>query len=677
MGQLRKLGGHEDAEGPMHIRIGQGQSGSAPRIWNVPRRNPNFTGREELLAALRVDLHGGDVAGLTQALYGLGGVGKSQAAIEYAHRHAGDYSLVWWLNAAAPERLAAEYAALAAELDLPEKDAAGLPEAIAAVRRELEHRGGWLLIFDDVRQPGDLHDYLPTTETGHTIITSRHAAWRAHASPLEVNVPRTAEAADFLRRRTGRPNDPDAPALARSLGCLPLALEQAGAYVEDAGMSLGEYLRTFRKRPLKLLDQASETSGYPRSVVTTWDFALAALAPEAAALINFCAFLAPAQLPIDLLRSAVRFLPKRLAAAVADEAAFHACLTDFRRFSLVAVGRYSLTLHRLVQLVVRSRLSEKERAIWAEAAVRFVGNCFPVGSQIRLDAWDLCRILLPHARVVSRRAQAYRVAPDATARLLNEAGAYLWASGGRAKARELFERALQIDEARLGPNHRHVAVRANNLGRVLQDLGRLDEARQYLQRAMEIDRALLAPGHPRLATRLNNLGAVLRALGDLPAAKKLFQQALGIDTAALGAEHSRVATRLSNLGTVLHALGNLKEAKHSFQRALKIDLNVLGDSHPNVGIRLHNLAAVLRDLGDLPRAKQCCRQALEIDESAFGPTHPRVAGRAISLAAILKQTGDAAGAAELARRADEILRNCAAEDNPGADEARRRAERLR
>ena len=676
MGQLRKLEGHGDMEGPMHIRIGQGEAGSAPRIWNVPRRNPNFSGREELLAALRVDLRSGDAAGLTQALYGLGGAGKTRVAIEYAHRHARDYTIVWWLNAAAPERLAAEYSALAAELGLPDRDAASLPETVAAVRRELEHRGDWLLIFDNVREPNDLHDYLPTKETGHTIITSRHAAWRAHASPLEVNVLRADEAADFLRRRTGRPNDPDAPALARSLGCLPLALEQAGAYVEDAGMSLGEYLRIFRKQPLKLLDQPSKTSDYPESVVTTWEFALGALSPEAGALINFCASLAPAQLPIELLRSGIKFLPKGLAGAVADEAAFHACLTDFRRFSLVAVGRYSLTVHRLVQLVVRSRLSEKERAIWAEAAVRFVGNCFPVGSQTRLDAWDLCRTLLPHARVVSRRAEAYRVAPDATARLLNEAGAYLWASGRRAKAREMFERALRIDEARLGPNHRHVAIRANNLGRVLQDLGRLDEARQYLQRAMEIDRALLAPGHPRLATRLSNLASVLRASGDLPAARELFRQALDIDTAALGAEHSRVATRLSNLGTALFASGDLKQAKDCFERALKIDLNVLGDSHPNVGIRLHNLAAVLRGLGDLPRAKECCRQALRIDESAFGPDHPRVAARAVSLAAVLKEMGDAGGAGELAGRAAEILRNCAAEDNPGADEARRQAERL-
>ncbi|MGH7453871.1 MAG: TIR domain-containing protein, partial [bacterium] len=159
-----------------------------PPIWNVPHhRNPNFTGREELLQNLRTALASKQSAALTQAIHGLGGVGKTQLAVEYAYRLSHEYEAVWWLAAESPATLAADYAALAKPLALPEKEAADQNLAIAAVRDWLNHHDGWLLVFDNAPEVEALHGYLPQAATGHVLITSRNPNWRSLAQPLAVS----------------------------------------------------------------------------------------------------------------------------------------------------------------------------------------------------------------------------------------------------------------------------------------------------------------------------------------------------------------------------------------------------------------------------------------------------------------------------------------------------------
>src|SRR5262249_21268569 len=150
------------------------------------RRNPNFTGRAELLEALERALASTQAAALTQAIHGLGGVGKTQLAVEYAYRHAVEYDLVWWVRAEEPATLAADYAGLARPLDLPEKDAAEQALAVEAARVWLEHNRRWLLIFDNAVDPTDLERYRPRGAGGHVLITSRNPRWRGAAQPLRV-----------------------------------------------------------------------------------------------------------------------------------------------------------------------------------------------------------------------------------------------------------------------------------------------------------------------------------------------------------------------------------------------------------------------------------------------------------------------------------------------------------
>jgi hypothetical protein len=225
-------------------------AGRLPAVWNVPPRNPHFVGRRELLTELRRRLRAGEPTLVVQALYGLGGVGKTQLAIEYAHRFAADYELVWWLNAEQPTLLAGQLAALAGPLGLPTGDSVSV--ALDRVREELRRRSSWLLIFDNAPRPQDLLDYQPGG-TGHVLVTSRYPGWGGLGGRLEVDVLRRPETVALLRRRLPALDEALADQLAAELGDLPLAAAQAAGYLESTGVLPEAYLRRFRTRRDSLL----------------------------------------------------------------------------------------------------------------------------------------------------------------------------------------------------------------------------------------------------------------------------------------------------------------------------------------------------------------------------------------------------------------------------------------
>lgn len=241
--------------------------GALPRVWNVPhQRNPSFTGRADLLDELHRTLVSGQATTLTQAITGLGGVGKTRLAVEYAYRQAADYDVVWWVKAEEPAALADDYAKLAAQLDLPEQNVPDQRVAIEAVRGRLEQSAGWLLIFDNAREAKAVRDYFPRGGGGHVLVTSRDPNWRGVAHQLSVKVLARAGAVDFLLRRTGQTDAVSAEALAAELGNLPLALEQAGAYIEATGKSLSAYLELFRTRQPELLRLEEPLTDYSATV---------------------------------------------------------------------------------------------------------------------------------------------------------------------------------------------------------------------------------------------------------------------------------------------------------------------------------------------------------------------------------------------------------------------------
>jgi tetratricopeptide (TPR) repeat protein len=646
---------------------------SLPPVWNLPHRpNPNFIGREELLAALAVPEPGTHTV-LSQAITGLGGVGKTQVATEFAYRHRADYDVVWWVRAEEPMTLVQDLAALSGPLGLD--PASELDAAAAAVRTWLESNDRWLVIFDNATDPASLEAVMPRGGDGRVLVTSQNPGWGGIGQVLAVDVLAQEDAVALLLRRSGHDDAEAANELARELGRLPLALEQAGAFVaESPGMTLSRYLQLFRGRAAEILSRG-RAAGNAATVATTWELAFEAVkraSPGAAALLQVCAFLDPDDIPLGLIVSDAERWTKPLDAVADDPLALADALGHLGRFSLVttAAGE-AVAVHRLVQLVVRERMVEPERRSWAGGVAASVADAFPADSG-DVRSWDRCALLLPHAlAVTSHPGAADGDAATTTSWLLDRAATYLQGRARFRQARSLFERALAIDEATHGPDHPDVGTRLNNLAGVLRDLGDFAGARSLFERALAIDESAHGPNHRKLGTDCNNLAMVLQDLGDLARARSLYERALAIDEATHDPDDAVVGRDLNNLATVMQDMGDLAGARPLLERALAIAESAYDPNHPVVGTHLNNLAMVQLNMGDLAGARPLLERALAIAESAYDPDHPIVGVHLNNLALVLKDLGDVAGARRLLERAIGIAESAHGANHPTTQKIRR------
>jgi tetratricopeptide (TPR) repeat protein len=609
--------------------------GQLPAIWNLPARSPTFTGREDLLTQLGSRLgasadQDGAVAVVPLALYGLGGVGKTQLALEYAYRHAADYDLAWWIPAQNPITIPTALAQLGSQLDIPETD--DQLKLARAVLRALGARRRWLLVFDNAEEPDDLAGWLPTAGGGHVLLTSRHPDWSALAQPVQVGVLPHDKATELLLRRSPDDDAASAAELAEELGDLPLALEQAAAYLEREGTPLAAYLDAFRRRREELLSRGRAIA-YQGQVDTTWQLSIDKVAPAGIELLRLCAFLAPEAIPLDLFAPQPALLPSALRAAVATdgELGVHEAAGACYRYSLVDRDRARIRVHRLVQQVVRARLAERDQRAMITIVTELLAAAFPISIEqlASPSSWPRCAELLPHLLAAAEHARQAKTAEAAAANLLMRAGSYLEHRGDYRAARGLLEWALAMVEAARGPDQLEVAYVLNALGYLLHtqrdpDQEDLAAARAAHERALRISQAALGPEHEDVGRTLNNLGHVLLAQGDLDGARAYLERALAVSKAALGVDHPEVASVLNNLGRVFRAKGNLADARAAHERALAIKEAHpdFGPDSPSVARTRWLLSGVLQDQGDLAEARAQLERAHAIFQATLGLEHP-------------------------------------------------------
>jgi tetratricopeptide (TPR) repeat protein len=523
------------------------------------------------------------------------------------------------------------------------------------VRAWLEDQGRWLLVFDNVEDPGAVVSLLPRSGDGHVLLTSRRdVGWDRIATRVPLDVLEPSEAVEFLLART---NQSDASAdqsdtatagqLVEALGRLPLALEQAGGSIAEAGiLTFAQYLDLFQQHSLELLNRGQGPHDYGHTIDSTWTVAVGQLreqAPAALDLLRLAAFLAPEELPSRLLTEYADSLPNALAVSARDPLTLVELVAAARRYSLVKATGGNLTLHRLLQAVIREGMDVADQAVWAGGAVRLLRAAFPDHGE-DVDAWPMCRQLLPHALAAVERGEHLNVELDKVAWLLDRVARYATGRMQYLDARTYLERSLRIAESILGPQHPEVAIIRSDLGVVLSDLADYSGARMQLDQALPVVEAALGPDHPEAAIRRGVLGGVLRDLGDYAAAKNQFEQAVAIDEKAYGPNHPEVARDRFNLAGVLGDLGDYAAAKNQIEQALAIDEKAYGPNHPRVALGHSNLGRVLRDLGDYAAAKNQFEQALAIDEKAYGPNHPRIAKDRSNYALVLSELGDYAAA---------------------------------
>jgi hypothetical protein len=464
---------------------------------NLPSTPPDFVGRTGELADITAALARGGPAALVQAISGLGGVGKTRLALEYAHRHARDYDVRWWLRAASLEEDLVELGRRLGVLTRPDDVERSTPEILAWLRN---HRR-WLLVVDNADDPAALRDRLPLPAAGHVLITSRTRAWRGVATPLELQTLPHDVAVDLLVRRSGRADDGHVGAVARALGDLPLALVQAAAFVEQTGCTFVEYLQRLRDEGIDLLrDDLGRTGDYYReTVATTWKLNFDAVRREhtaAADLLDFLAFLDPDGVPLALLREQPAHLPGPVAALVASPRALDQALALLRRFSLVEREDGVLRVHRLVQAVARDALAPEPRNTLAKAAVAWARAVFsydPEDPQVGRITTRIVEQIL----ALSELAECVESAGSGLVPALGDLSHYLTLTSQGTRAREAAIRATMVAEAlAVDPTNawaqRDLSVSLDRLGDVEMQAGNLAAARPHYDRGLKVREALAA-----------------------------------------------------------------------------------------------------------------------------------------------------------------------------------------
>jgi len=442
-----------------------------------------------------------------------------------------------------------------------------------------------------------LVDLVPQVLHGQVLVTSRDASWEDHASLAELEVFAPTEAVAFLLARSGSSDQPAATAIAELLGLLPLALEQAGAYVRETRIPLATYLHRLRQFPALTIAKGRPRDRNPAdTVATTWQVSVEQVRPipGASELLEVCAFLGPEEIPRDLFGRRLDPVPEELAVLAADPFALDEAVGMLRRFGLVKADEQTLTVHRLVQAVTRQQLDGEQERQWATAALHLLRATFPA-DHTNPDAWTAYARLLPHALTVTGHAERPGIDPTTIVWLLNQAGGYLYARGRYSEAKALHGRALAIQEAADDPGQ-SLAATFTFLGLTLRRLGDLDGARMHHQHALHIREARLGKDRPDTAISLNNLASVLRGQGDLAGARALHERALAIREARLGADHPDTATSLNDLATVLRDQGDPEGARALHQRALAIREARLGVDHPDTVRSRQELAVVVAAL---------------------------------------------------------------------------------
>jgi tetratricopeptide (TPR) repeat protein len=587
-------------------------------------------------------------------LSGLGGIGKTQTAIEYAYRYREEYAAVFWARADSRETLVSDYVALARLLGLPGQDAAEQMQVVVAVKRWLEQHAGWLLILDNADELSLLGDFLPTESKGFLLLTTRAQATGKIAESLPVEKLELSEGMQLLLRRAkvlGAEEPLDnlsatvrkaAQQLVQELDGLPLALDQAGAYIEETGCSLAEYLQLYQQRRLSLLKrQSNMASDYPHTVASTWALSFEKVAqanPAAAELLRLCAFLHPDAIPEEIITEGVEELGPVLGQVADDPLLLNDAVQVLRRYSLVKRDPETkqLNMHRLVQVVVKESLDKVAQRLWAERTVRAVNAAFP---EVSFETWNRCERCLPHALTCAGLIEQNTFTIPAAARLLEEAGYYLTLRGLYRQAEPLLQQALTIREQRLGTEHPETATNLDHLASLYYLEGKYEKAEPFYQRTLAIREQQLGTEHPETATTLNELAWLYIDQGKYAQAEPLFQRALLIREQKLGSEHPETATTLNDMAVLYKAQSRYAQAEPLYLRALAIREQVLGSTHPDVAESLNNLAVLYKLQGKYAQAESLFLRALAINEEVLGPNHPYTAASFGNLAAVYKDQG--------------------------------------
>ena len=645
--------------------------GPSMSIQYIPyQRNKYFTGRRDFLENLRNSFKRLKVRSLKQplAISGLIGIGKTQIALEYAYRYQSDYRFILWVRATSQETLYIDLLNIAKLLNLSEKDVKDREIVVDAVKRWLKEKTRWLLVLDEVNDPSVLRDFGPLAKKGHILLTTRDTSILELAEKHELEKMNPEEGALFLLRRAeiipldeelelASENAVVAREISFKLDGHPLAIDHAGAYIAETDCGLKGYLERYERLYPELLRYVPQRDN--KSVATSLALSFEEVRqahPIAAELLQFCAFLHPNAIPEEIIIGGAPDFGRKFASTAANEIRLDKIIAVLRRFSLIRrnADEKTLTIHGLLQTILKTEMRRSDQHRWAERAVRAMNRAFP---EVEISTWSLCQRYLPHALVCATHISDWNMTFVEAARLLYRSGQYLLERALYSKAKDLLIGARVIYEKNLGSESLEMAAILDDLGRLYTEQGSYtaytDAELLYVQ-ALAISEKVLGPDDPKITRILNHLGLLYYNQGKYNKAEPLYIRAQKIQEQAGDSYASDLAITLNNLAWLNHSLGQYEVAEPLLKRALEIQEKPEGSEPPEMAATLNALAILYRSKGNYLQAESLFQRALGIRERIRGQQHPEVATTLNDLAWLYHTLGKYEQAQEYYKRALEI-----------------------
>jgi hypothetical protein len=686
------------------IYIPAREAGYTPAGWKtVPPKNENFVGRDSMLSQMRSMLVNSSQTAvlLPRALYGLGGVGKTQLAIEYVHRHRSDYDLTWWIAAEDPAEIRRSLVELAEQLEIPITGDTGgtirrVHEALAR-RDKFQH---WLLVFDNVGDPATVASLLPSSRDGHVLITTRESSWEQLGQAVQVDKFERQESVALLGQHGGL--DPaDADSVADRLGDLPISLAQAAAWASETKQPVGEYLRLFNAELERRRDD-TEALGYPRQAAAAMSIAFDQLqrgSAHAAQLLQLASYFGPEWISLDLLHRGRLATPfsRQLSRTLRDQAPLERAVKDIARWELARNDTRNLRfqIHRLVQRMVQAEMEPElrgevrdtvqtmlayanpgnpdhsprlERQKHAELSAHIVASGLiesddDEGRQVVLDQirfryivgdYESSRDLASEALAIWER----RFGPEDELTLIarRHRSNAIAALGSAAEALEIDRDVLAGFEASVGEDHEHTMATVNSITRNLRTLGTFTEARVLDEENYQRHLRVLGSDDRATVRTASNYAVDLRMLGEYEAALELDERTLATAQRAFGRMDSEALRVDGNIAKDLYALGRYGEALRRQRGSIADYERVLGANHENVLLGRRTIAISLRKLGRTREAVDESRSLALAFRNRFGDEHPSTLLTRQSLMNALRDNGEVVEAIRVGEAAMERYR---------------------